>query len=233
MGILKTLGQRLLRKRPKARRGHGIADNTIQLHGHTAFDRYPEVFLKVKKLFEGKAGPFKILSFGCSTGEEVNTLATLYFTDAHDFKIVGVDIDPRSVRQAQKNNPQPDRVSFHESSDEVLAEHGPFDAIFAMSVLCAWPETRDLDDISGYMTFDDFERHVRHLDQQLKVGGHFVIYNASFCFTDTETSKGYEPILIDDHRQSGFVKKFDTSNQSLGADYHYDQVIFEKLPHKA
>ena len=56
-----------------------------QISNYTALDRYPDLFSTCKTLMQGK-DTLKILSFGCSTGEEVLTLRE-YFPNAF---IVGV-----------------------------------------------------------------------------------------------------------------------------------------------
>lgn len=217
---------RYLRRKKKLQRGAGVADNTIQLRTNTENDRYPEIFTTASRLASTHSSDFNVLSFGCSTGEEVLTLAEKYFVAPT--RIVGVDIDPYVIKEAQKKNTIPDRVQFFQSNDKVLSDHSPYKVVFAMSVLCAWPDSKDLDDISAHLTFSDFERHLLNLDQHLTAGGYLVIYNASFCFTDSPISNAYDPILVPNHKESGFVKKFDKNNKSLGTDYCYQYAIFQK-----
>ena len=209
---------------PQPHHGQGVSDRTIQKHGHTDYDRYPTIFEEVRRL-AGDNADSKILSFGCSTGEEVFSLADKYFLET---QITGLDIDSRSIKTAIRNNPYPERVQFFETSDSTLRECGPFDVIFAMSVLCAWPESKDLDNISPLMTFDDFERHTSFLHQHLKCHGFFVIYNASFCFSDSGVSSSYRAIQMKGQNESGFVKKFDRNNRSMKG-YVYAHSIFKKL----
>ena len=49
-------------------------DRAHQLDGTTQMDRYPELFAAIRDCFRGKDG-VRILSFGCSTGEEVATIS--------------------------------------------------------------------------------------------------------------------------------------------------------------
>jgi hypothetical protein len=98
-----------------------------------------------------------------------------------------------------------------------------------MSVLCIWPESEHVEDISPYMTFEKFETHLLNLDMNVKQGGYFVIYNASFCFTDSKIADSYEPIIIEGHEISGFVKKFNRNNHSMGDAFVYPYVIFKKI----
>ena len=59
----------------------------------TSMDRYPVIFNGCKDYFEGKKN-IKILSYGCSTGEDVLTLRK-YFPD---IRIVGADINIHSLK---------------------------------------------------------------------------------------------------------------------------------------
>ncbi len=139
-----------------------------------------------------------------------------------------MDVVDVSIEQAQANNSDPERLTFALSSETVLQEFGPFDFIFAMSVLCRWPESEDVEDISDLMPFVQFERYVRNLDTHLAVGGRLVLYNTSFRFSDVSFAARYEAETTPTIAESGFVKKFGKDNKSLGADYVYPDVIFRK-----
>ena len=65
--------------------------NVHQTTSLTYMDRYPTIFSACRDYFDGKKD-LKILSYGCSTGEEVLTLRR-YFPDAH---IIGADINKHS-----------------------------------------------------------------------------------------------------------------------------------------
>src|SRR5262245_15793576 len=101
----------------------------------TALNRYPEVFAAA-----AAAAPDarRILSFGCSSGEECVTLAE-YFPKA---EIVGADINPVILLQARKY--RSDRIRFVYASDRILSGLGGFDAIFCMAVLRGAGHIRDL-----------------------------------------------------------------------------------------
>jgi len=68
-----------------------------QLSTFTFENRYPWVFEMVSQLLSDLSAP-KILSFGCSTGEEVASLHQ-YFKQA---TIIGVDINPWCIHQCRK-----------------------------------------------------------------------------------------------------------------------------------
>jgi len=218
--------------KPVARHDSCVAGSRIQLYGNTSEDRYPEIFAKAVELATRDVDlskPLRVLSFGCSTGQEAYSLEERYFSTDRDVKIIGLDINPDAVELAREHNRAPGRIEFFVSSDRELARHGPYDLIFAMSVLCVWPETAAVDDISPFMTFEQFEKHLKNLDAHLRPGGHLVIYNASFCFSDSRVAVNYEPILIEGQSDSGFVRKFDARNRSRGEDFTYPYVIFRKL----
>ncbi len=209
-------------------RGSGILDSSIQVRGNTEMDRYPEVFSKVSGLLKHHEKVLNILSFGCSSGEEVFTLANKYFPDPSKRRITGLEVDPQRLALARKNNPDPETINFDTGSNETLSRYGPYDIIFAMSVLCSWPDSHGKDDISPYFSFSLFEELVTQLDSHLLSGGYFVIANASFRFTDTEISKRYSSMAIQNDESSCFVTKFDRNNRTLGADYRYGKIIFQK-----
>ena len=99
-----------------------------QISNSTRYDRYPEIFSKLKEL---TPAPSKILSFGCSSGEEVKTLRNLYFPDA---EITGVDFC-EDIVQANKLENKDAKVKYF-TSKQFKKVNEEFDVIFCMSVLC-------------------------------------------------------------------------------------------------
>ena len=83
-----------------------------QIPNKTSLDRYPEIFAAaVAAVPEAR----RILSFGCSTGEECVTLAS-YFPGA---LIVGTDINPLNLLKAMKH--RNDRIRFVYAIDRILS----------------------------------------------------------------------------------------------------------------
>lgn len=95
----------------------------------TCMDRYPVIFTACRDYFIGKQD-LKILSFGCSTGEEVLTLRR-YFPHA---RIVGAEINRHSLSLCKKL-PVDEKIEFIYSSRREIQKHGKYDAIFCMAVL--------------------------------------------------------------------------------------------------
>lgn len=192
-----------------------------QVEHTTKRDRYPDVFEAARSYFEstGKQ-PSKILSFGCSTGDECFTLRT-YFADSF---IVGADINKVSLSIAESQRSDKN-IKFVASTASNLAELGPFDAIFAMSVLCRWPETKFLRDSSAIYPFDKFSKTIALLDSCLSPEGLFVIVNANYRFNDAIC--GYTIVRISD--RNDWIPKFDTNNKRIEKSENAEgEFIFKK-----
>ena len=202
---------------------------TIQVRNNTEYDRYPQIFaqaLHLARTAERDEG-VRVLSFGCSSGDEVFTLAQDYFDQKTD-QLIGVDISDVHLATARSNNKFGPRVIFKKSSNDVVRELGPYDLVFAMSVLCVWPDTKDMEDISSVFPFSKFEAMLQILDDNLRAGGYLVLYNANFCFADSAIAARYDKIDSADVQGSGFVKKFEKSNRAYPEDFEYHDVIFRK-----
>jgi hypothetical protein len=193
-----------------------------QLTSTTSHNRYPEVFAAVRDAFKGhNTTDLKILSFGCSTGEECFTLNE-YFPGA---TIIGADINRLNLSRAAWRN-RHSNIAFIYSSTENLRAHSPYHLIFCMSVLCRWEDTKDLDNCGHIYPFEKFDETVTELASLLAVGGVLVIYNSNFMFEDTETSGSFEviPAPVSD---SGFVHKFNRHNSRVNEIHR--NCIYRKL----
>jgi len=149
----------------------------------TSFNRYPEIFAAAVAALPSAQ---KILSFGCSTGEECVTLAS-YFPGA---LIVGADINPLNLFKARKH--RGDRIRFVYASDRVLSSFGGFDAVFCMAVL----RTPKRKKIAEHYPFARFEERALFLESLAKPGGLLVIHNATYRFSDTAHRGTYETIPV-------------------------------------
>jgi SAM-dependent methyltransferase len=196
------ISPRPIRRRQMITAADSIA---VQISNSTKHNRYPIVFHAVRQLCEatGVERP-NILSFGSSTGEEAHTLSTQYFPGS---QILGLDVADDVLAQARTTYAANPDLRF-EKSGEYEPEPESFDIIFAMSVLCRWPETRDMVDIATLLPFANFERQTDYLDSLLKPGGIMVIYNASYGFLHSRTSRHYDLIAHRRITTAGFVKRF-------------------------
>lgn len=185
-----------------------------QTNGATSFDRYPELFAYLQRANEVKRP--RIMSFGCSTGEECWTLRK-YFPTA---QIVGVDSNQERATVADTVNLDPD-IDFY-----LAPPSGQFDIVTALSVFCNWPETYRQPESSHLYPFDNFHKEMLLLDGKVKVGGLLALYNASYRFKDSLVSDRYNPITTS-RIPLGFVDLFGPDCKRL-VDQTNSQVIWRK-----
>jgi SAM-dependent methyltransferase len=158
-----------------------------QLSSKTAIDRYPQIFQAAAAVVPNAR---RVLSFGCSTGEECATLK-LYFPNA---KVIGADVNPLSLCQARWRY-RNESVGFVYASDRVLKASGPFDMISCLTVL---RDTR-LDaerTIRETYPFDRFDERVTFLHSLLKPGGLLLFYGNMYRFRDTTVAREYEVVPL-------------------------------------
>lgn len=157
-----------------------------QTSPQTSDDRYPELFDLAARI-QPSAG--RILSFGCSTGEE---LAALHrrFPSA---EIVGVEINPRSRRTAARR--------FRGDSNVMVIDPsrigGSFDIIFALAVLQREPHKvaeTELENLSRHYPFERFDAAVRDLAARLRSGGLLVVTNAFYRVEDSSVARDFQPV---------------------------------------
>ena len=201
----------------------------LQHSQRTAPDRYPEVFEFVSNLIQKNLnGVPRVLSFGCSTGEEPLTFRAKYFKNA---EIYGVDISSKALYLARLNSIKSKaNVKFCKPSE--MHELGEFDAIFAMSVLCRWPDTKDQDEINEIFSFRDFESGLSEVVHHVKVGGYLIIYNSNYRFEDSVFFADFQKVDFDSPTQ--FVTMFNKGGQRLPTPttsvvfYRYQSTAFLK-----
>lgn len=167
------------------------AGGTHQGNSFTRLDRYPALFGAARALLADRPAA-RILSFGCSSGEEVQTLGG-YFPSA---EIVGAEINPFLLR-ACRRLPVDDRIRFIPSNENAIGRHGPYDAIFCMAVLTRRPhevEGRALTDISRFYPYRHFERTVASLAQMLGPAGLLIVEHALYRVEDAAAELGIVPV---------------------------------------
>lgn len=171
--------------------------NPKSLHltcNYTKMDRYPEIFGQVREYFAERgladSKELRLLSFGCSTGEEAFSLRR-YFPHA---EIIGVDISEWNLKQANGKNRDP-RIRFLFSDEKTLASHGPYHAIFAMAVLLRIAHRMEPADSSADVyPIEKLEEQLEQLDAHLHDDGLLVIQHTNYHFRDTRFASRYEMI---------------------------------------
>lgn len=189
----------------------------------TSEDRHPELFNRVAALLVGVESP-AILSFGCSTGEEVFTLAQRFPTA----RIRGLDINPACIRAARRTlaaHPEP-RLSFARADSAQGEPPASYDAIFALSVLRHGRlDAEQPDDCSTILPFARFAAAVAALDACLKPGGVLTIWGSHFRFADLPLAARYDVIFS--RAAPSNLPVYGSDNRRL-AEPGIEQIILSK-----
>jgi hypothetical protein len=183
-----------------------------QVATSTSNNRYPGIFRTVQGRIAQKFGAdlgasrLKILSFGCSDGSEILSLRS-YFPEA---LIFGCDVNEGALRSASEALFMDEALLFRSSPEEIL-RHGPFDVVFAMSVLCRFPDSmkHDLVDLTPVYSHESFRRGVQLLSETLRDDGILCLYNTNYSFSQLDLAKGFRVVSSPLIASNGFVDHFD------------------------
>ncbi len=146
----------------------------------TVPNRYPALFTACQPLF-GNLGSSRILSYGCSTGEEVMSLRRLW----PEASLVGCDINRISLEIARRQDPS-NEYCFPEQLQ------GLFDGIFCLAVLQD-PRSRGehVTSIARHYPYSKFLAILLRLDSLLKVGGFLILDHTNYRFEDSPLMERY------------------------------------------
>jgi SAM-dependent methyltransferase len=197
----------------------------FQTYSHTLPDRYPWLF----EFARANIGSFigaRLLSFGCSRGEEVFALRK-YFPTA---VIKGIDIEPGNISRCESRARMGDATGmiFAVAANTEAEPAGFYDAIFCLAVLCLGDLT-----VSGaqrcapYLYFKDFERMVTDFSRCLRPGGILFLHTTNFRFCDTAVAQDFDVVLEASLVQLAPDVLFD-SNNALLPGARYLPVAFRK-----
>lgn len=152
----------------------------------TADDRYPELFDLAAVLAPAAE---RILSFGCSTGEELVAIRRR-FPDAN---IVGAEINRRARRLAT-------RKAAADAAMQVVPPQGitgPFDLVFALAVLQREPRKVDelgLRNIAHHYPFARFDAAIDNLVRTLRPGGYLCVFHSQYRVEDSSAAPDLDPV---------------------------------------
>lgn len=162
-----------------------------EVHQTTAFtceNRYPELFDLAAELAPAAE---RVLSFGCSTGEELVSLRRRFPRAT----LVGAEINSRSRRCAARRM-QSDAQTIVVDPDHI---DGSFDLVFALAVLQREPHKiieMQVQDLSPYYPYERFDAAVRQLGGVLRSGGLLCVMHAHYRIEDSSVAEQFEPITI-------------------------------------
>jgi SAM-dependent methyltransferase len=201
-----------------------------QVSGATLLDRTPTVFRFVSERYATSVVPPRVLSFGCSTGEEVFTLAEKYFPRS---VVLGVDIDADSLEVAERRavDLPPEvagRVHFFHSKILRRQLIGDWSAIFAHSVLCRWPDTKGAENAGLIYPFEAFDAAVAQLVDLLSLGGLISIFNANY--DPLESSSNVRLRKVECGQPPGSVHRFHRNGQRMSeSEGRQVGVLFQRV----
>ena len=173
----------------------------------------------------GAEQPLRLLSFGCSQGDEIMALRC-YFPRA---AITGIDFDCRNIARCRARIKDP-KIRFAMAATTKGEVAQSYDAIFCLGVLC-----------HGYLTisraqradpllhFADFERMVNDFARCLKPGGLLLLHTTSFRFCDTAVAQEFDVLLEAEPQQMAADVHFGPDNLLLQGE-RYRAVAFRKRP---
>jgi SAM-dependent methyltransferase len=190
-------------------------------------DRYPDLFSYIQDQLANAAQPY-ILSYGCSTGEEVFALRH-YFPNG---KIKGIDINPRLIRQCQRqlSKTPVSNVEFAVADSPANEPTSRYDAVFCMAVLrhgilgATMPDRCD-----AHIRFDDVAALVNDLARCIKPGGFLVIKHSHFRFADMPAASQFAVVWSHNKPLRDNEPLYGPDNARLDTQPYRD-VIFRKRP---
>jgi hypothetical protein len=168
-------------------------DNLFQPQGTTAYGRYAEELAAAKAALTTSTPD--ILSFGCSSGEELLTLRSWFPMS----RIRGLDINPVAVHAARRllrDRGEDTAISVGRAGDASGEPAEAYDVVLALAVF-RHPSLNDAPPrCDGVLDFAAFETTVAGLSACVRPGGLLVLRHGNFRFGDCAVSADYEPVLV-------------------------------------
>jgi SAM-dependent methyltransferase len=197
----------------------------FQPYYFTAPDRYPWLFGFAAARI-GSRQDLRILSFGCSRGEEVFSLRK-YFPSA---AIKGIDISPRNIARclARARAENPTNVMFEIAATTQAEPTSSYDAIFCLAVLCNGElTTSGAQRCDPLLHFERFDWMIGDFARCLKPGGLLVLHTTNFRFCDTSVARDFAVVYEADPKHLAPEALFDRNNRLMSGE-RYRAVAFEK-----
>jgi hypothetical protein len=189
----------------------------------TAPNRYPALFEQCRAYLSGNPSP-RILSFGCSTGDEVFSFGE-YLPSA---TILGVDINDWCLRQCNSRK-KSDRHSFCHRFSESFERARDFDAVFCLAVFQRTENRTGPDNsVSTGLRFRQFEQELVELDAKLNREGLLVIDHADYSFADTAAFERYEVLDFEGNATRCSRPLFDKDDSKVSDKQFLHRVFVKK-----
>lgn len=175
----------------------------LQPEATTGRGRYREIIAFVAEELAPLERP-KVLSWGCSTGEE---LLALHTAIPHA-EILGVDINPRSLAQAKDLVGGMPQIALLLSGDPTDLSGQTFDAVLCLAVLRhARLEEERPESSRAILPFAKAEGFVTSLAALVRPGGLLALWNVHFRLADMAAGGNFASVFE--------LEKGDRANQPL------------------
>jgi len=200
-------------------------ENLFQPYGSTKEDRHPDLFQFIKTNIPNDKD-IRLLSYGCSTGEEAFTLRR-YFPRAC---IKGIDINPYFVKvcQRQLDKRGDPLMSFEVAGSAVNEPAAHYDAIFCLSVFRHGDLAENYPSRCDHLIrFADYETTITQIALCLKPGGYLITVGSNFRFSDTESANEFKVIFHGPDRVFEDTPIYGPDNQHLPG-VSYNEFVFQK-----
>jgi predicted TPR repeat methyltransferase len=166
----------------------------------------------------------KILSYGCSTGEEVFSIKQLI----PNAEITGVDINHWCLRKARKKNTFIGCYFLH-LKNVTWRRHIYYDCIFATGVFQkSINRNAKLKISDDSFLFKDFDNKITELVELLKNEGLFVLDHTDYRFVDLPVYNQQFQIRLDNSLKR-FRPNFDQSNKLASATSNLPRIFIKKI----
>lgn len=198
-------------------------DRHYQGTTYTRLNRFPVLFSQCELVLKHITKP-QIISFGCSSGEEVFTLAQ-YMPCA---KITGVDINKWCLKQCNKKSTNKNLFFINRISQE-YDRLNSVDAIFCLAVFQrAENRINNFIKIDKGLTFQKFEEEMSILDKKLKVGGLLFIDHCDFSFEDTYIASNYISFEFENSKRFRDRPLYGKNNEIISMQHWLDRVFIKQ-----
>jgi SAM-dependent methyltransferase len=165
---------------------------TWQPWAATRADRYPRLFAAIAARLGDR--PAEVLSFGCSTGEEVFSLRQ-YLPQA---RLHGIDINRAALALARRRlarMPGAGTITFNHASDTRDQPTAFYDAVFACAVFRHARLNQAPRVCAPILRFAAFEAAMLGLARIIRPGGFLVLRSANFRLADTQAAEMFDLVL--------------------------------------
>lgn len=153
--------------------------------------RYPEIFDFLETALADRAAP-RLMSFGCSTGEEVLGLSDRFPAA----RITGIDIDPGNVAASLRATVGIAGITIRRAASLAGEPTAAYDAILCMAVVRNGQlDRRRPSCCDRYLRFADFAALAADFERCLAPGGLLALRHSNFRLRDTPVAGAFETVF--------------------------------------